>query len=267
MNCERFSEHLIEEIKGSLDEPTSRELQEHMSACATCRQEARELDEVWKLLGEIEEERTSERMRARFFAMLEDHESTANAHQSPGLRDWLVGWWPRRPAFQAAVALATLLFGLWLGSRVGDDGAQQAELQALKVEVQAMTEVVTLSLLQHQSASERLRAVGLSRQTRLDAQLTTALLDVINHDPSVNVRLAALDVLAGTVERAEVHRGLLDALPRQTSPMMQLALADVVRAMNGPRSRETLEEILQREELMDTVREHFERLLSERPQT
>ena len=74
-------------------------------------------------------------------------------------------------------------------------------MQALRSEMLAMNRMVTLSLLQHQSASQRLRAVSLSHRGTPDTEVVGALLDVINQDDSVNVRLAALDVLAGMLPR------------------------------------------------------------------
>ena len=53
-----------------------------------------------------------------------------------------------------------------------------------------------LSLLQQQSASDRLRGVSYSYQMdKGDVQIREALLETLNSDSSVDVRLAAVDAL------------------------------------------------------------------------
>ena len=214
------------------------------------------------MLERLGEESAAEGVRARFYAMLDEQcqeEQRIRERRGP-VATWLEGWWPRRPAWQAAVALAMLVFGLWLAPRLGL--GDHSAIRELRSEMQSMTRAVTLALLEHQSPSERLRAVGLSHSSTVDTELTQALLDVIDGDPSVNVRLAALDVLAGLVRRPDVRSGLLESFPHQDSPAMQAAMADVMLQMNGPRSRAAIERLLENEELSELLREYLQRTLS-----
>jgi hypothetical protein len=127
----------------------------------------------------------------------------------------------------------------------------------------AMNRMVTLSLLQHQSASQRLRAVSLSHRATPDEQVVHALLDTINRDESINVRLAALDVLASMLPRRDVQDGLLAALPRQDSPTMQVALGEILLAADGPRSRAAVDALLERDTTAPPVREHLRKKMAE----
>ena len=104
-----------------------------------------------------------------------------------------------------------------------------------------MRQMVTLSLLQQQSASERLK--GVSFTARIDqpgGEVTLALLDALMHDPNVNVRLATIDALRRFAARDNVRRGMIDALTRQTSPLVQIALIDFVVETNGREAADTL---------------------------
>ncbi len=59
-----------------------------------------------------------------------------------------------------------------------------------------MRQLVALSLMQQQNASDRLRGVNYTYRVEPDdPQVLSALLTTVNHDPSVNVRLAAVDAL------------------------------------------------------------------------
>jgi hypothetical protein len=115
--------------------------------------------------------------------------------------------------------------GHWLGGR---DRAR-ADLAGLQDEVHHMRQLVTLSLLEQQSASERLRGVDYSsRVEQSDTQVLQALLYAVNHDPSVNVRLAAVDALRKFAASPSVRGALDQSLNRQESPLVQLALIDFI---------------------------------------
>lgn len=264
MNCEQARHELMDHLDGRTDEAASPELREHLEGCAGCRREAEELRETWSLLGRLEEERSSEAMRSRFYEMLASHrDREGDRSRRAGFAAWLESWWPRRPALQAGIALATLVVGIWLGPRLGVGSGETAQLRELREEMRSMTRAVSLSLLHHPSASERLRAVSLSRRADLNTDLVQAMIDVVNTDPSVNVRLAALDLLSRMVQRADVRSGLLEAFPRQEEPTMQVALAEVLVAMNGPQSREAVENAIEGGELPDPIRDYLKELLSE----
>jgi hypothetical protein len=262
MNCERAAEHLIDHLRGALSGPERAILDGHLAACAACRAAAAEAAEAWNLLGELQAEPAdTERVRARFFAMLEAHQSETERQRLRGGRfgAWLETWWPQRPAAQLAMALAALVAGVLLGQRA-PGSASGAQIELLRGEVAAMNRIVALSLLEHPSASERLRAVGFSRESALDAEVVAALLGRVNLDPSVNVRIAAVETLATMIERPDVREGLIEALARQTSPAVQVAVADLLARSGGAGSTSAIHELLQREPLIEPVREHLRAL-------
>ena len=88
---------------------------------------------------------------------------------------------------------------------------------------------MALSLLQQQSASERLRGVSWAYQVEPpDTAVLTALLAAVNHDPNVNVRLAAVDALRPFASSPGARNAAIEALSRQTSPIVQVALIDLL---------------------------------------
>ena len=110
----------------------------------------------------------------------------------PAPRGGIFHWGWQGWAWSAALLVAGLGAGQWLGGRQHS----RADLVALQDEVDHMRQLVTLSLLEQQSASERLRGVDYAyRVDQSDTQVLVALLHAVNHDPNVNVRLAAVDAL------------------------------------------------------------------------
>jgi hypothetical protein len=235
MRCEDASVDIGSSLNGELDALAEARLEEHLSGCPPCRKEFAALREVWRGLGDVRTETVdSDAMRRRFATMLDAFQSggdQARVHAidaAAGRVRWSVaaGWW-------GAIA-ASLLLGLVVG-RGGfgpaphqtSDAPIASELAALRRELHDTRQMVTLSLLQQTSASERLK--GVSSTGHLDdpgADVIGALLDVLVHDPNVNVRLASIDALARFVDQPAVRRGVVQALSLRASPLVQIALID-----------------------------------------
>ena len=81
-------------------------------------------------------------------------------------------------------------------------------MSALTHEVGELKEMVMLSLLEKESASDRLRAVSLtSEMNQVSDNVSKALFMTLNSDPNVNVRLAALEALIPFVSQGGVREG------------------------------------------------------------
>ena len=89
-----------------------------------------------------------------------------------------------------------------------------------------------------------------------------ALLERVQYDPNLSVRLAAVDALRADLGNANVVAGLAMALERQDSPLLQVALSDALLAADKP-SVEAVRALLGRDELDPTVREYLQMALSE----
>jgi hypothetical protein len=104
-----------------------------------------------------------------------------------------------------------------------------AELAALRARVDNMGRLVTYSLLQQKSTSERLQSVLATLQLKTpDRQLLTDLVGTLAFDPSVNVRLSAVEALAPHTAEDLVRAGLIAALPRETAPLVQVAMIELL---------------------------------------
>jgi hypothetical protein len=102
-------------------------------------------------------------------------------------------------------------------------------LAELRRELRDMRQMLMLSLMQQQSATERLR--GVSGSVQIDepgAEIVRALLETLRHDPNVNVRLACVDALRRFSEQDVVRRGTVEALAESSYPLVQIALIDFV---------------------------------------
>jgi HEAT repeat protein len=129
----------------------------------------------------------------------------------------------------------------------------------LREEVHNMYQLVTISLLQQQSASERLRGLSWSqRVSQPDPEVLSALLQVLNYDPNVNVRLAAVDALSQFSGQQNVRQGLIQGLTRQASPLVQIALIDLLVSLHERNSVDTLKHLVKDQRLNESVKQRAE---------
>jgi hypothetical protein len=157
--------------------------------------------------------------------------------------------WVPRVAFAFIVAL----IGFSAGYRLKPAGG--AQVNQLTQEVSDLKEMVMLSLLEKESASERLRAVSLTEgMSSASTQVTSALFKTLNEDSNVNVRLAALEALKPYVEDDTVRQQLIASIAHQRSPLVQLALADLMVAIQEKKSVDALRKVLDNENTPSEVK-------------
>jgi hypothetical protein len=219
MNCEEARTQFVDYWRGSLEDQLG-EFRAHLDSCERCQAEAHELRDLWGTLGALPEEDPSLGMRVRFY------DSLRAWRQREGERRKAL-WWIRHPAFQAASAAAILVIGIATGYMVR--GRDTSEVSQLRGEIYNMRQLVALSLLQQQNASDRLRGVNYAyRVEQSDPQVLSALLTTLDHDSNVNVRLAAVDAVRNFTDSPVGRKGLVQALAKQDSPLVQIAILDQI---------------------------------------
>jgi anti-sigma factor RsiW len=256
MKCEEIEELLPDYIQSRLGSDSAASVDEHIDHCPACREEV----EVWKKLALLPMERPSESSRTRFQAMIDSYQEgrwekaslAAERRKFLGLGDLV--HWLRTPSLSAAWACVLLVAGFLGGRYIDRDSTNSQQLAALQQELHKTSQMVAISLLKQQSASERLD--GVYRTTRLepDPQIMDALQHTLRYDASVDVRLAALDALSHYGKRPEVSRGLVEALDSEQSPMVQVALIDALVDLHDANAVEPLKRLQQTPNLDPTVR-------------
>jgi hypothetical protein len=252
MICERIREQIPECLAGRLDHAARERLVAHLETCPACRAELAELNAVWRGMGSLPEPEPDPAVRARFLEVLEAYQA-GRASGLAGQRQ--VMDLPHK--WQAVLAFALLMVGVFLGRYVAQPRDAGPDVAQLRGQVEGLRQLVTLSLLQEQSPSSRLRGVTYSYQmARPDAQVEQALLYAVNHDSNVNVRLSAVDALEKYAANPQIRRALADAVPVQDSPLVQIALMDLLVQLNDREAAPALRKLAQDAQADNQVRQH-----------
>jgi anti-sigma-K factor RskA len=266
MKCEEIGELLPDYLQGSLKAEQDNLVEQHIAECGDCREEVA----IWKKLSLLPVEQPSAGSRERFEAMLRAYQTGRN-DKVTGVERSKRGsvWnWLHSPVGAVAWSAALLVIGIFAGNYFGNRTATrsnsgQDEIAAMHTELANMKQMVVLSMLQQQSASERLQAVSYSRrEDQLDPQVMSALVHTLRYDGSVDVRLAALDALSRHGAQPQVHKGVVDALQEQQSPLVQVALIDLMLEWRDPDAAQRLRNFVQTPNLNPTVKQRADWALS-----
>ena len=249
MNCEEARLQFVDYWRDTLEDPIG-EFRSHLESCERCRAEAQELRDLWGTMGAIPEQDPSLDLRVRFYDSLRAYRQREGERRKPL-------WWLRNPVFQAASAVAILVIGIASGYLMR--GRDTSEVSQLRGEIYNMRQLVALSLLQQQNASDRLRGVNYAyRVEQSDPQVLSALLTTINHDSNVNVRLAAVDAVRNFTDNPVGRRGLVQALAKQDSPLVQISILDQIVELHERSAVSAVQFLLSNKDLNPDVRQRAE---------
>ena len=237
-------------VDGELEPSEQLAVEQHLSRCEVCRDSVEEMRELTRSAAALHHT-TLEPERDVWPSIR--RAITARPMSLHSAFDWRVGL--AAAAVLLLVAAASFGGGLFVGRQDVRGRQPDAQLAALQQEVHDMRQTVTLSLLQQQSASERLN--GVMWTDRIDnpgAEVIGALLDTLMHDPNVNVRLATVDALKRFSADPKVRHGAVDALASQSSPLVQIALIDFLVDTSAHESADTLRRLSQDPQVDQAVR-------------
>ena len=153
----------------------------------------------------------------------------------------------------ACVALGSFALLSWNSSSTADE--------ELRTEVAGLKNMLVLSLLSHESPVQRMD--GVSQAALLESpsnDITNQLFWILNNDPNVNVRLAAISSL-GDLDPALSNR-LLDSLTEQPSVLVQLEIVHTVLNLGQDADRNRLKQLIAESELAPDQATRFQRVMN-----
>lgn len=255
-SCEQALEQLTQQLEfGKLSDQAWAHL---IEAHPSCEDRLTEIYELWMQIGELPTPEPSSEMDTRFYQMLDQYEravpSTGNSfwnriqqRLSSRVKGGKISW---------TVGVVLFLLGIFSGQFL-QPGFRSGEIQQLSQEVKQMRELTLLTLIEQSSVTDRLKGIHLTKDiSQPDPSIIYALSETLNHDPNVNVRLSALEALARLADNPEVRSRLIEAIPHQESPLIQLSLAELMLTLQEANSLDALKELLQSPQIEPDVEAH-----------
>jgi hypothetical protein len=265
MNCKDVQEALLNYYDRSLDAADREEIKDHLETCNGCREEIKEWGELLQVINDTPPEKPGPALRENFHSLLQSElnlQATAGLlKESPESQVKKRSFFsPTSPLWKLAAAVILMLGGFWMGNRAKPPAASSEPITALRNEVKEMKEVLLFSLLDDESASQRLKAVSYAEEiSNPDQKVIGALVNTLNHDKNVNVRLASLYSLARFADNPAVRDSLVTSLAGQTEPLIQVVLINILADKKEHRAIAPLRDILSKEKGLKEVREAAEK--------
>ncbi|MEP0985760.1 HEAT repeat domain-containing protein [Ekhidna sp.] len=239
INKKKAEELWQDKVAGNISENEEKALMQFLEANPEMASELSDLQQTWDLFEEIERPEPSASMDARFEGMMAAYTVKQNEVR-PNVLDWIV----ERMTRSWQVGLASLVMGLFIGWWMLPSQNQKEDIAQLSNEIQSMKEMMMLTLIEQPKAQERIRAVNMAAELpKADERVINALISTLNHDDNLNVRLASLESLVRYADLPEVRHALVDALKIQESPLILVAIADVLVAIQEDSSVEAMEDL------------------------
>lgn len=239
MDKEKLTGMIIDYIDNNLSEEERREVEAELSGNAESKGLYEELRELVHLINSATPIEMAPRVREDFERFLE--KEIDSSKKVVRLQSFF---------YRIAAAVLLLVVGGWVGYVVSQRHEQRiAEIESRIDGMMAMME-------NELSASQRLRGVNVVMTLdRPDDEIVAALLKLMNDDPNSNVRLAALEALGRFVDEQQVRRGIIDALPKQRDPVVQIALIQLLVKIREKQVLDDLQKIVDDEETIQAVRD------------
>ncbi|MEL7311301.1 MAG: HEAT repeat domain-containing protein [Pseudomonadota bacterium] len=196
------------------------------------------------------------------------------AEPDPALRQRVLGdlrrspetrlpWWramlPMATPQWAGVA-ATLIVGILIGQTVGkDDGGLDQRVGQMEMQLDALNQQLLVSRLTANAPSERLAAaLQASSLAERDPEVAMVLLERAAVDSVASVRSAAISALGDEINHPDTAARLLSVLNSSDSPIVQMAIVDLILRRGNPSLLESLQQGLEADSLHPSLRGYVE---------
>ncbi|WP_420602865.1 HEAT repeat domain-containing protein [Flagellimonas sp.] len=252
MNKEEFETRAMDFMSGHMSEDEKRSFGHFLDENPEYATEFEKLINTWKMVDALETPEASEKMDEIFFAMLSKEVEKTN---KKNVWETLIEGFSTILRPQLAYGMILLGIGFGVGYYMNLEGeSKSTEIVVSNEETAGVRQKLVLTLLEQPSANQRLQGVSEANKFEgVDEKVIKALLQTLNRDSNVNVRLAAVESLTNYVDNPLVRQGLVQSIPNQESPILQVTLANLMVALQEKSSIEPFKALLQEKKLDTTV--------------
>ncbi len=256
MNCNTISTYLIDYIDGKLNISTHQDIEKHIETCSACANEYKQTKELFNSIENIHLKGPHKELKISFNEVLAAEKSALkNKNQDTKtftLNNYKIIW-------QAAAAILLLVSGYLVGYNTNGPNSDSNQISEVTNEVKDMKHMLALSLLQNESASQRIKAVSYTEEIQKpDNETIEALINTLETDKSSNVRLAAVYSLSRFKTNSRVKEAFISALNKQDDAMVQIVIINMLVEMEEVKAVDELKELLNKKDLHEEVKSQAE---------
>jgi HEAT repeat protein len=241
---------MIDHIDGKLTGELGKYVERHIEKHPEARKEYNELKTVIELLNQEEEFEVPEKGKADFLKMIEEEKK----QKQDAVEISMKRRFSLSKVYRVAAAVALIMMG-YVGSRWVHD-IRPSDFTALQNEVKNMKELVIMTMMKQESASERIKGVlTVHDLEEADENILNALIMTMNNDDNVNVRMAAVEALTYYADYEMVKSAFIQALLNQDNPTVQIKLITILVNLDEKRAVQPFQKMLDDENISTFVKD------------
>jgi hypothetical protein len=232
-------------IDGTLTPEREKEFQQYVKEGHIEMEEVNAILNMQSMMESAESPEPSDNMRVNFYQMLsEAKKKEVSIQGQEGFFELLNRLLFGSNMGKLAFGVVVLIVGVLAGNGFGSNKYEQ-QLTSLNTQMSDMQEVLMVSMLKETSVSDRLMGIQMSNElVSSNKTVTDALFVTLNNDESTNVRIAALNTLSVYVNDPVIREGLINSILKQDSPLLQMALAELMVDLQEKKSIKLFEQIV-----------------------
>jgi hypothetical protein len=256
MKCEEVDILILDYLENNLDDEQHKGIEKHLESCERCLDVIKESQELMRLITSAEMIKPDESMRINFYHMLHSEIKKSESTYIPSIKN--SNPWYSMAQYRIAAGIALLLCGTFLGVYIQSGinrSENSSEINQLHSEVIELKKDVFFTMLKTESSSNRIQAVNYADDLENpDAPVIEVLIETLNNDKNVNVRMAAAYALAKFADQNSVRDSLVVSLSKQVDPILQVTLINILVEMKERSAIQQLERIIKDESTLNEVR-------------
>jgi len=259
MKCNDIELLLIDYLDNELDNSIREQVDNHLKTCEACSTEVKQLQLIQDNIATTEMQQPGPALRANFLAALQNEEAELakqdNVRQLPGKK--VISLTVGGLVWRAAAAIIILFTGILIGNKVKFGGQDPAgPIAQLPTDKQNEKRKILTDMLDDESPSQRIEAVNYAEGIAAnDQKVINVLLNTLNTDKNTNVRVAAVYALEKFSGDKTVLDSLTASLPKQTEPVVQILLIDMLAAKKATKAIKPMQDIIQNSKNIQPVKD------------
>ena len=261
MKKEKLEELVAEYLNGDMSPQQKEEFKKILKQNGFALNELLELENLFNQLDDFEVPEPSEKMDEYFYSLLEEfkEKEQKSDQKKENAVSFFQSFFPQKYIPQIAYSLLLLIIGWAAGAWILPSSRYENQIVQMTSQIQDMREMMMLTMIDQPSATERIKAVNLTNNFETaDDKIVHALLKTLNNDENENVRLITVEALYEFADNPKVREGLIQSISKQESPLVQIALADIMISLQEKKSIDQFNELLKKKDLNDTVRHRLQ---------
>ncbi len=260
------NKHITELLPAYIDKALSNDQEfrvaQHLRDCSLCQAALADLQKLNIAFDNEPLISPSAQLRTNFFEQIElekANRSTTvpiNSSIENNKNYWM------NTALKVAASV-TLLVGAYFFGRQHANQISDNQIAILNTEKAAFKQTAMLSLMENKSASRRIQGVHYIQEfDQPDKAIVSALADRMLFDENINVRAAAVEVLANFTNSEQVKNTFIEALKVEKDPGIQIAIIQTLGKIQEKKAAEPMQKLLDQEETQPFVKEQIESVLN-----